>query len=395
MRAPGPWADGRGQESMSEATNGGRARAYEALRESEELHRATLSSISDAVFLANDEDAFTYICPNVDVIFGYTPDEVQGMGGIRRFLGEDLFDAQELIRRGELRNIEREVATKSGGRRTLLIQLKRVSIKGGTVLCTCRDVTELKQAERELAVIRLELAHAARLALVGEMTSSIVHEIRQPLTSILANASSGIRLTQDPARGVDPAPLREIFDDIEGVGRTAAAIVERLQTLARKRPLELRALDLNGVASDVLQLVAADARRRRVTLRAELAPALPLIDADRVCLQQVILNLVVNAMDALDQELADERQVVVRTRHAANAVECVVSDTGQGIAADHLPRLFDPFFTTKQDGIGLGLAIARSIVDAHAGRIWADDTGGRGATFRLSLPIRAASEGEA
>jgi signal transduction histidine kinase len=114
-----------------------------------------------------------------------------------------------------------------------------------------------------------------------------------------------------------------------------------------------------------------------------------------VCLQQVILNLVVNAMDALDQELADERQVVVRTRHAANAVECVVSDTGQGIAADHLPRLFDPFFTTKQDGIGLGLAIARSIVDAHAGRIWADDTGGRGATFRLSLPIRAASEGEA
>lgn len=125
-----------------------------------------------------------------------------------------------------------------------------------------------------------------------------------------------------------------------------------------------------------------------MTLRAELAPALPMIDADRVCLQQVILNLVVNAMDAMDREAAEERQVVVRTRQAASAVECAVSDTGHGIAADHVPRLFDAFFTTKTDGIGLGLAIARSIVEAHAGRIWAEDPGGRGATLRVSLPVR-------
>jgi PAS domain S-box-containing protein len=123
------------------SSNGGRERGYEALRESEELHRATLSSISDAVFLVDDAGAFTYICPNVDVIFGYVPDEVQAMSRLGRLLGENLFDPAELVARGELRNIEREVTAKSGERRTVLVQLKRVSIRGGTVLCTCRDVT--------------------------------------------------------------------------------------------------------------------------------------------------------------------------------------------------------------------------------------------------------------
>ena len=359
------------------------------LRESEELHRATLSSISDAVFLADDLGSFTFICPNVDVIFGYVPDEVQAMGKIGRLLGEDLFDPADLIARGEIRNVEREITSKSGERRTVLIQLKRVSIKGGTVLCTCRDVTELKHAERELAAIRLELARAARLAMVGVMTASIVHEIRQPLTSILGNASAGLLLAPESAASAEIVQLREILADIQAVGRDAAEIVERLRTLVRDRPLERRAVDVNGVASDVLKLVAADAHRRRVLLRAELFPSLPMVEADRVSLQQVILNLIVNAMDAVDQDEGKDRQVVVRTRLEANAVECAVSDTGHGIAADNLPRLFETFFTTKQDGIGLGLAIARSIVEAHAGRIWAEDHGGRGATFRLSLPLPA------
>src|SRR5262245_52681622 len=141
---------------MTGPTNGGRARAYEALRESEELHRATLSSISDAVFLSDDEGAFTYICPNVDVIFGYVPDEVQAMGSIARLLGQNLFSLADLIGQGELRNIEREITAKSGVRRTVLIQIKRVAIKNGTVLFTCRDITELRQAEKALAATRLE-----------------------------------------------------------------------------------------------------------------------------------------------------------------------------------------------------------------------------------------------
>jgi PAS domain S-box-containing protein len=157
---------------MSGATNGGRAQSYEALRDSEELHRATLSSISDAVFMADDDGAFTYICPNVDVIFGYLPDEVRAMGRIERLLGAGLFDPAELAAKGEIRNVEREITSKSGESRVVLIQIKRVSIKGGTVLCTCRDVTDLKRAERQLAAVRIELPRA-RLALAGERMASI------------------------------------------------------------------------------------------------------------------------------------------------------------------------------------------------------------------------------
>jgi PAS domain S-box-containing protein len=135
---------------MNEGTNGGRAEAFQALRDSEELHRATLSSISDAVFLTDDEGIFTFVCPNVDVIFGYVPDEVRAMTRISRLLGENLFDLAELAARGEIKNIEREVTSKSGERRSVLIHLKKVSIQGSTVLYTCRDVTERRRAEEEL-----------------------------------------------------------------------------------------------------------------------------------------------------------------------------------------------------------------------------------------------------
>ena len=376
---------------MSEPTNGGRERAYQALRESEELHRATLSNISDAVFLTDDEGRFTFICPNVDVIFGYLPDEVQTMGRIGRLLGNDLFDPAQLAAQGELRNIEREITSKSGARRTILVLVKAVSIHGGTVLYSCRDITELKHAEEELRTTRLDLTHASRLVVVGELMASIAHEINQPLTSILNNASAGLRQMESGAAPVAETELRDILSDIRDEGRLAAGIIQRLRGLARKRSPERRALDVNEVAGDILRLVGGDARRRRVTLSTEFVPSLPAVDGDLVSLQQVMLNLLVNAMDALDQEKTDERRVVVRTRLADAAVEVAVSDTGHGIPADRLPRLFDAFFTTKADGLGLGLAIARSIVESHGGRIWAEDHGGRGATFRLTLPTLASA----
>jgi signal transduction histidine kinase len=177
-----------------------------------------------------------------------------------------------------------------------------------------------------------------------------------------------------------------MFGDIRDQGRRAGEVIERVRALAGKRPLERQALDMNEVAGEIVTLVRGEARRRGVTLRAELVPSLPAIDADRVSLQQVMLNLMLNGMDAMDQRQDDERRLVVRTRQLADAVEVAVSDTGHGIPADRLPRLFDAFFTTKKEGLGLGLAIARSIVEAHGGRIWAEDHDGRGATFHLTLP---------
>ncbi len=371
---------------MSGPTNGGRARAYQALRESEELHRLTLGSISDAVFVTDDDGRFTFICPNVDVIFGYVPDEVLSMGRIARLLGENLVDRAELAARKEIKNIERDVTSKSGERRTVLVHLKEVSIKGGTVLYTCRDVTDRKRAEDELRAARLDLVHASRLAQVGELLASIAHEIKQPLTSIVTNAGAGLRRLDD-----DATELREILDDIRDQGRLAGSIIERLRALAGKRPLERRALDVNDVTNEILRLVEGDARRRGVTLGTDLATSLPAIVADRVCLQQVMLNLLLNAMDAMEHSGVEERRLIVGTRRVDDAVEVAVRDTGRGIPADQLPRLFDAFFTTKNEGLGLGLAVARSLIDAHGGRIWAEDHGGRGATFRFTLPTLGAA----
>jgi C4-dicarboxylate-specific signal transduction histidine kinase len=319
------------------------------------------------------------------MIFGYVPDEVQAMARIGRLLGDNLFDPSELTARGEIRNIEREVTSKSGEHRSLLIHLKRVAIQGGTVLYSCRDVTDRRHAEEELRAVRAELAHASRLALLGELLASIGHEINQPLAAIRSNAGAGLHLLNRDGRS-DAAEVREIFSDIREQSRRAADVIERMRALAAKRPLESRTLDLNEVTSDILRLVAGDARRRRVALRSELLSSLPRINGDRVCLQQVVLNLILNAMDAMDQVEKSERRLLVRTLRLEDAVEVTVTDSGRGIPTERMPRLFDAFYTTKERGLGLGLAIARSLVEAHGGRIWAEDHDGRGATFHVALP---------
>jgi PAS domain S-box-containing protein len=375
---------------MADEMNGGRERAYQALRESEELHRAALSSISDAVFLTDDAGAFTFICPNVDVIFGYLPDEVQSMSRIDRLLGSDLFDAAELSAKGEIRNMEREITAKSGERRTVLIHFKRVSIKGGTVLYTCRDVTELKLAESELGATRLKLDHVARLALAGQLMASIVDEIKEPLSFVRHDLSAGLRILDDQNKTAHLDELREILEDIRLGNDEVSEIVDRLATLVQKRPLELRLIDLNEVVSDVLHLVRADAASRGVKLRTELANPLPPVTADRVSVMHLLLDLIVNAMDAMDHN-EDERLIVVRTNHGPESVEIAVGDTGHGIPPENRAKLFSAFFTTKTDRVGLGLVMARSIAEAHGGRIWAEDQSGRGTTFRVALPLRSSS----
>ena len=193
---------------MSDSVNDGRERAYRALAESEELYRATVSNISDAVFLTDDEGLFTFICPNVDVIFGFVPDEVQAMGRIDKLLGERLFDREELAARGEIAGIEREITAKSGLRRWLAIHITRVAIERSTVLYSCRDVTERK------------------------LVASISHEINQPLTAITANASAGLCLLSQKTGLDDLRELREIFSDIHDQSRRADDIMAQARALA-------------------------------------------------------------------------------------------------------------------------------------------------------------------
>jgi two-component system, LuxR family, sensor kinase FixL len=371
---------------MGGSTNGGRSRALRALRDSDELHRAVLANISDAVFLTDSNGQFTFICPNVDVIFGFVPDEVHEMANIEKLLGENLFDPNRLAAEGEIPNIEREITTKSGNRRTVLIQIKKVSIDVGTVLYGCRDITERKVAEAEAHSARLELNHASRLALIGELVASIVHEVKQPLTSLAANADAALVMLDQEQSLAGVPNLREILTDIHDQSLDTAAVIDRLRMMARRQSFELELLEIDEVVRGLAILIAGEARARRVRLDLKLAAEAANVRADRVCLRQVILNLLLNALDAVEQ-VDHERCVMVQTRRAGDTVELTVSDNGPGISSQHRAKIFDAFFTTKKTGVGLGLALSRSLAEAQGGHLALVEANDRGATFSFTLPV--------
>ncbi len=249
----------------------------------------------------------------------------------------------------------------------------------------------LLESEARAADQRLELVHLGRVALLGELSATLAHEMKQPLTAILTNAHAGQLLLQ--ANGAETAELRAILEDIAADDRRAAEVIDRVRSLVKKDGTKLQPLSTNQVVSEVLALARADMRHRGVVVSTRLCEPSPLALADRVQLQQVILNLVMNACDAMTETSPGERLLVVSTAMGAEA-RIEVRDRGSGIAPDMLARLFEPFVTTKPDGLGLGLAICRSIVMAHGGRISALNNSERGATFVVSLPL-APDEGAA
>lgn len=370
---------------MSGATSEGRTRTFEALRESEQLYHAVLGNIADVVLLTDDDGAFRYISPNVEVIFGYRHEEVQALGGVGRLIGERLFERARLAAEGEIRNIEREIVAKSGEQRTIVIHAKKVSIESGTVLLVCRDVTERKAAEAQAKAARADLAHVARLGVVGELIGSIVHEITQPLAAVSMNAGAGLRIlegTDDPQPG---ASLRDVLRDIQGNSQLAGEVIERLRSLVRKQPLRREVADVNDVVRELHRLVSSEAGQRGVVFGTELDTRVLAAAVDRVGLRQVVLNLVLNGLDAAVQGGAP-RSVTLRTGRAPDRVEIFVADTGPGIRPEVMPRLFEPFFTTKEDGIGLGLTIAKSLIEAQDGQLTVLESGAGGSTFRVTLP---------
>ena len=244
------------------------------------------------------------------------------------------------------------------------------------------DITDRKRSEE----MRQALAHTQRLAVMGELTAAIAHEVRQPMSAILLDAQTAEKLATNEK--LSPGFMREIASGIRINAARVDTVMSRILGYLRKQDPQPKPLDVNAVVHGVLQLVAGDAMRRSVQLRPELGRNLPLVLADRTQLEQVLLNLVVNGMEAMESIAETARQITVRTGAPGNgSVEVTVSDCGTGIAPDKFPLLFDSFFTTRKQGMGLGLSIAKSIVVAHHGRIWAENNGSSGATFHFTLPV--------
>ena len=244
---------------------------------------------------------------------------------------------------------------------------------------------------RRTAVARrcyAQMTHAARLSVVGEIAASIVHEVTQPLSAILSNVETAQLLLQAPNPKL--AAVLEILTDVRHDDLRACGIVKGLRSLLRKRELMFERVDINHLIAEVLTLVLPDAMHRGVVIQTELDPGVPPLIGDPVHLQQVLLNLIVNGMEALRETPPADRRVEVRTRMQRDGlVRIEVQDNGRGISFENKARLFDPFFTTKAEGMGLGLALAKSIVTLHGGAIWVEDGAQRGASFIFTLPISA------
>ena len=245
----------------------------------------------------------------------------------------------------------------------------------------CRDIVASARIEREAREQRVQLMHLSRVAMLGELSGGIAHELNQPLTAILSNAQAAQHLLANNSG--TPEMLAEILQDIVAADQRAGEVIQRLRALFRRGETQFRAVDVNTLVGEVLDIMRSDLITKGIAIERQFELELPLVSGDRIELQQVLLNLAVNACEAMSA--TEVRRLVARTRRANGEVEISIADSGPGFTAEQYERMFEPFYTTKPQGLGLGLSISRAIVRAHAGQLWGD-TRPEGATFSIRLP---------
>jgi two-component system, LuxR family, sensor kinase FixL len=346
----------------------------------------------DTIFVRDSNDVITYWNRGAEELYGWRPDEA--IGKVSHQLMKTVFPAPleditaELLRtgrwEGELIHTKRDGTCVSVASRWSLQRNERG--RPVAILETNNDITERRRTQEALDRTQAELAHVSRVTTLGELAASIAHEVNQPLAGIVTNGAACLRWL-----GREPPELDEARRAVESMindGKRASEVVSRLRALSKKTDPQRLRLDLNEVIDEVILLFQRELLNNRVALRLELASALPPVLGDRIQLQQVLMNLLINAIQAMAPVTGQPRELLIRSRrHDANQVVLEVMDSGIGITPENADRLFSAFFTTKPDGMGIGLSICRSIIEAHGGRIWASPNTGPGATLQFTLPL--------
>jgi PAS domain S-box-containing protein len=375
-----------------------RARAEEALRASEERWRAIFENSAVGIALVDSNGRPMAANPALQRMLGYTVDELLTLSLPNLTHDDDL-----LLSRTSLAELFE-------GTRQQYDMQKRYRRKDGSVIWVnasgsivpgsdrmqrflveiIEDITDRKLAEDSLRKAQAELAHVTRLTTMGELAASIAHEVNQPLAAVITNGNASLRWLAAQTPNLDEA--REAVQRIIRDGHRAADVIQRVRALLRKTSPQQAWLDINDVIHEVLTLAHSEVRRDRVALRTELAAGLPLVLGDRIQMQQVILNLVMNGMEAMSSVTDRSRELLIQSgTHGSQSIFVAVRDSGIGLDPQTLDRIFDAFFTTKPEGMGMGLSISRTIIEAHGGRLWATPHDGHGATFQFTLPMHSES----
>lgn len=369
-----------------------RSKAEDALRISEGRYRELVQTMNEALALTDEEHRITYVNDSFCNMFGYSSEEV-----INRYLlefvhNDDLQAMHECmtnpVQSSEVQRYETAWVTKAGDKIFTLTSPKKIfDPEKGYVGClgVFTDITERKEIEGREKKHMMELAHVSRVTTIGEMSSQIAHELAQPLAAIAALSTGSLKMLNSESSDRDE--IIESLKDISEQSSRAREIVLRLRDFVRNEEMQYTRLEMNALVRTVMHLVDVEARWHNMPVELELQESLPATMGDRILLEQVLLNLVHNAIESMQMTDRDKHSLTVRTSMLdLKTLQVEVIDSGSGVSEDNIKQIFKPFFSTKSDGMGMGLAITRSIIDAHGGKLstWCNDKGG--ATFCFTLP---------
>ncbi len=365
------------------------------LREVELRYRTVADFTYDWEYWRSADGGLLYVSPSCKRVSGYAPEDFIADPELMRelILPEDrkAWDEHRWKAEGTpgINEVRFRIRNRDGEVRWIEHVCQPVMARGGEFLgvrATNRDVTARERAAIEAMRLREQLLHAGRVAAMGELAASLAHELTQPLAAILSNAQAALRLLA--AEPPDVEEVRASLADIVDDDKRAADVIKGVRTLLKRGDPDYAPVDANDIVRQVAALARNEALAKRVDIKLELAEDLAPVLGDRVQLQQVVLNLLLNAIEVMGEEGAGPREIVVRTtERAGRDIQVAVRDSGPGVGADEADHLFEPFYTTKGEGLGMGLTVSRSIIERHGGRIWAENNAERGATFYVTLPV--------